>query len=314
MARDGGGGASSWIRDHHDSTWSFGMDLVVGIHRLLGRRCARGVIWCISLAVWLCSPRLRRISGSYLARIRVFAAARGCTLPRISTRLHIHRFCCALLDRILAWRGILGVGDLVSRDGSLEALVAKGSASDRGFMIISSHAGDMEFLRGVNRFFQNRPVNILIETGNNARFMAYMSRVNRDATRRFVPVNDISPATASRLLEAVDRGEYVAALGDRLLREDTRSVEVSFLGGRARLPAGPWILASLLGADVVLVHCVEIAGRPQLFLRDAGPVRLSRRGREAELRQAVQAYARDLEEILLEAPLDWFNFYDFWKE
>ena len=38
----------------------------------------------------------------------------------------------------------------------------------------------------------------------------------------------------------------------------------------------------------------------QLFLRDAGPVRLSRRGREAELRQAVQAYARDLEEILLE--------------
>ncbi|HXV50083.1 MAG TPA: acyltransferase, partial [Candidatus Binatia bacterium] len=39
---------------------------------------------------------------------------------------------------------------------------------------------------------------------------------------------------------------------------------------------------------------------------------LPRRGRDEALVPLVQDYARRLEHFCLQAPLQWFNFYDFW--
>jgi predicted LPLAT superfamily acyltransferase len=44
----------------------------------------------------------------------------------------------------------------------------------------------------------------------------------------------------------------------------------------------------------------------------ASPLSLPRATRQQALQQAVDLYARRLQHYALRAPLDWFNFYDFW--
>jgi predicted LPLAT superfamily acyltransferase len=46
----------------------------------------------------------------------------------------------------------------------------------------------------------------------------------------------------------------------------------------------------------------------------AGKIELPRSDREAAFAGYVQRYADTLEAQLLKAPLQWFNFFDFWSE
>lgn len=186
--------------------------------------------------------------------------------------------------------------------------------SGRGHVALSSHIGNTEMLRGLNSFLDNTPVNIIMETGNSRKFMAFLKSVNPAAGLRLIPADSINPATIIMLKEAVDRGEWVALLADRLPPENSRSITVPFLGGEACFPEGPWILAALLEAPACLLHCISPRGEPELRLRELGVIKISRGIRREDLRRAVSGYARHLEELLLESPPDWFNFFDFWQE
>jgi predicted LPLAT superfamily acyltransferase len=94
-----------------------------------------------------------------------------------------------------------------------------------------------------------------------------------------------------------------------------QTVEVDFLGGRARLPAGPWLLAHALRAPLLLGFGLY-RGRAhyenflELF---AERVEIPRARREAALREYVQRYADRLAHHARQAPSNWFNFYAYWS-
>ena len=112
---------------------------------------------------------------------------------------------------------------------------------------------------------------------------------------------------------AARESEIVAMLADRTL-EDDRRVLCEFLGADAPLPQGPFELAALLGAPVVLFSGVYDAGRRyrlrfELF---CDRVVLPRDDRPAALKAWCQRYADWLAANCRAAPYNWFNFYDFW--
>jgi predicted LPLAT superfamily acyltransferase len=89
---------------------------------------------------------------------------------------------------------------------------------------------------------------------------------------------------------------------------------VDFLGGRARLPVGPWQLASALQVPVIVgfgcyVGDNRYAAHFELF---AEKVTLPRLEREAAIKQLAQRFAKRLEYYAHLAPYNWFNFYDYW--
>jgi predicted LPLAT superfamily acyltransferase len=89
-----------------------------------------------------------------------------------------------------------------------------------------------------------------------------------------------------------------------------------FLGAAAAFPAGPWLLAHSLGCPVYFVAGVYT--RPNHYALHfeflADEVRLDRHEREAALARYAQAYASMLETYARSAPLNWFNFFDFWSQ
>jgi len=92
-----------------------------------------------------------------------------------------------------------------------------------------------------------------------------------------------------------------------------RISRASFLGEPAPFPQGPYILAHLLECRVYLMFCLREQGRYRIFFEHfAERIRLPRHEREAALAKWVERYARCLEDYSQRAPLQWYNFFDFW--
>jgi predicted LPLAT superfamily acyltransferase len=133
-----------------------------------------------------------------------------------------------------------------------------------------------------------------------------------------MPVTDIGPDTAIAIKEKLERGEWVAIVGDRIAVTpqrggDWRVIWSSFMGQPAPFPQGPFILASILRCPVVLIYALRQQGALTIHCEPfADPLLLPRGERQQALQQAVDRYAQRLEHYALMSPLDWFNFFDFW--
>jgi predicted LPLAT superfamily acyltransferase len=118
-----------------------------------------------------------------------------------------------------------------------------------------------------------------------------------------------------QLQERIDAGEWLVIAADRTPVQSRRVRQVSFLGRPAPFPEGPWRLAALLKCPVLLVFCYRINGRYEVHILPLrNRLELPRNSRQQALDNAITDYSRALESRCLEAPLQWFNFYDFWLD
>lgn len=109
-------------------------------------------------------------------------------------------------------------------------------------------------------------------------------------------------------------GEWVVIAADRVPVHGGRTVEVTFLGDRAPLPIGPYVMASLFACPVYLMFVLRRGGRNHAYFeRFAERVTLPRASRDAALAAYAQNYAERLEHYLRLEPLQWFNYYPFWR-
>jgi predicted LPLAT superfamily acyltransferase len=78
---------------------------------------------------------------------------------------------------------------------------------------------------------------------------------------------------------------------------------------------GAYILAALLQCPIYLMFCLRRgAGYDVYYELFRDRIDLPRRDRAAALASLAGAYAARLEHYCVEAPFEWFNFYDFWSE
>jgi predicted LPLAT superfamily acyltransferase len=118
-----------------------------------------------------------------------------------------------------------------------------------------------------------------------------------------------------RLQEKIGAGELLFIVGDRTpASENGRVSTVPFLGAPAPFAQGPWLIAHLLGCPVYLFFCVKEGGRYRIHLeRFAERIELRRGARAEALTRYIGQYAARLEQYCRAAPLQWFNFFDFWR-
>jgi hypothetical protein len=99
-------------------------------------------------------------------------------------------------------------------------------------------------------------------------------------------------ASAIRLQEAIDRGEWVVSMADRIpLGTSGRVSWIPFLGEPAPFPQGPFILAALLKAPVFTMFCLREGRTYRVwFERLSNRLELPRSEREERLREAMEIF------------------------
>lgn len=296
----------------------WGMRLMLLVWRLLGRK-AFSLLLCPVVGVyWLTASTARRASRNWLARVRDQLAVRQLPVPaRLNSYRHFLRFGEAMLDKIASWRGELQFGrDVVFAAGAEEKL----SLDDpRGKLLLASHLGDVEACRALAQLQGGKTINALVFSDNAQRFKQIMAEMAPQAGINLLPVTDIGPETAILLQEKLERGEWIAIVGDRIAVNPQRGGEwrvcwSRFMGQPAPFPQGPFILAAILRCPVNLMFALRQQGKLRIYCEPfADPLQLPRAGRQQALQQAIDRYAERLEHYALQSPLDWFNFFDFWQ-
>lgn len=291
-----------------------GLQIMLASYRLLGRAGFKALLYPVIGYFWLTGRRQRAASEQYLARLEAFAAEKGVSLPpgpRSSFR-HFLRFGEAALDKLAGWRGDIPREEieLVGREHHEAAL-----ASGRGLLLLGSHLGDLELCRALGTRGGQVPINALVFTRHAARFNALLKQVNPDSGINLIQVQEMGADTAILLKEKIEAGEWVVIVGDRTsVTREKRVVWADFLGMPAPFPLGPFALASVLACPVYLMFGLKEQGHFRVHFEPfAERLLLPRAEREAALQHWVQAYADRLQHHCLQAPLDWFNFFDFWQ-
>ncbi|MFQ2227076.1 glycosyltransferase family 2 protein [Aeromonas hydrophila] len=291
-----------------------GMQIMLTSYRLLGRRGFSLLLYPVIGYFWLTGRAQRQASQAYLTRLESFADASGVTLPpepRSSFR-HFLRFGEAALDKLAGWRG-----DITEQEVELVGAEHYQAAinSGQGVLLLGSHLGDLELCRALGSRKQGLRINALVFTRHAARFNALLKQINPDSHLNLIQVQELGADTAILLKEKLERGEWVVIVGDRTsVTREKRVIWADFLGAPAPFPLGPFVLSSVLGCPVYLMFGLKEQGRFRVHFEpfaDGQP--LPRQGRQQILASRVQAYADRLQHHCLQAPLDWFNFFDFWQ-
>jgi predicted LPLAT superfamily acyltransferase len=301
--------AKHWA-DYGERGAAWGPATIAFVYRLLGRTACLVFMAPVILYFYAAGAGQRRASLDYLAR--VWRANGWTPAPGHWQGLkHFFSFGAATLDKFAAWIGRVGRSDIDGIDG---ALFQQMRSDPRGAMLLSGHVGTTDIIRAIATREQKRPVNVIVHTAHAEKYNRLIARFAPESSVRLIQASEVGLGTALHLSAAIERGEWIVIMGDRVsVRHQERTIEVNFLGAPALLPQGPFLLATLLRCPVYMLFCVEKDRRKRvhfsLLTEAAGAPREARTER---LQDLAQRYAAVLEDIVRSAPYQWFNFYDYW--
>ena len=280
------------------------MRVMLGITRALGWRAGHLLLYPITAYFLASSPRQRAAARRYLDR----ALGRKAQLGDLF-RLYF-AFASTILDRIWLITGRTAAYRIDIH--GLEALRARIEAG-QGCLLFGAHLGSFEALRAVADAGCPVEVAVLMHEANAAKMKAFFDALGgAQRTAAIIPLG--RPDAMLRVQECLQGGGLVGLLADRAAGTD-KLVRVPFLGQAAPLPAGPHLLAAVLGAPVMLAFGIwrgprhyEVHFEP--FAEQVAPG--GRAGREAAVAESVARYAARLEATCRAHPYNWFNFFDVW--
>jgi predicted LPLAT superfamily acyltransferase len=283
----------------------FALTLIAKFALWFGRVPARLALYPITLYFYIRRAPERRASHAYLGRVL------GRPAGALDVIRHMHCFAATILDRVF----LLGERfkrfriELHGIEQLVQALDHK-----RGVLLLGSHFGSFEALRVLSLQRPDVPLRVLLDTGHNATITSLLHALNPELARSVIDARQDGPAILFAIKDALDRQALVTLLADRPRPGEPTAV-APFLGEAAAFPAAPWLIASACGVPVVLCFGVYRGGNRydlhfELFQER---VEVPRRERRVALTALVERYAARLEHHVRRAPLNWFNFYDFWQ-
>jgi predicted LPLAT superfamily acyltransferase len=320
-----------------------GMRLLFWIGRVGGRWPFRLVLYPVLAWYWLTKPAARRASGDYLRRIKAHVGSSAAGVPMPSGALGVLRHFAAfgenILDKMLLWGGLYDTGAVQFSGGDqVRACLASG----QGALLICSHLGNLELCRVLSTQRSGLKLTVLVHTKHAQAFNRMLAQLDPRSELDLLQVTEMTPATAMLLSERIAQGQFVVIAGDRVpvglevraagsagsataasVPAQSRVVQASFLGQEAAFPVGPYVLASVLQCPIYMLFSMRGARGPEVhFELLRASFRLPRKARAghigadpraAALSAVATDYAARLQHHCARAPLQWFNFYDFWQ-
>ncbi|MEZ8060753.1 glycosyltransferase family 2 protein [Vibrio splendidus] len=304
-----------WSRTQERGT-VLGIKLLLAVYTLLGRGVFNLILRGVMGYYHLTGKRARNASEQYLFQLKTYAEQQNIELPtELTSYNHLLSFGHTMLDKLAAWKGDFSVDNLsIHGQEQFESMVS----NKQGVLILGSHLGNIELCRALGRRHSNIKINALVFTEHAERFNSVMKAVNPQSDLNLIQVTSMGPDTAILLQQKLEQGEWIVIVGDRTsTSKESRSVWAEFLGKEAPFPQGPFMLASVLKAPVFLLFGLrdDSQSKPHFnvyFEHFSDKIELPRKTREQSLQQVVQKYANRLEHYTLKAPLQWYNFFNFW--
>lgn len=278
------------------------LKLMYRIAMLAGRRFSRLLLLPIAAYFWMVTPFARAQSRSYLQRV----LGRPPTL-RESYR-HYLTFSTTILDRFYFLSGRVAQYDISAVGAEqMNERVRLG----RGAFLVGAHMGSFEALRTLGRTQPNLRIGMAMFEENARKIRRMLTAIDPTLLDDVIPLGHMD--SMIRIQARLERGDFVGFLADRSFGHD-QTIDVDFLGSNAAFPSGVFRMAAIMRRPVIFMTGLYLGGnRYELHFDELADFsNADRATRSLLIEQGVKAFADRLEHYCRQAPLNWFNFYDFW--
>lgn len=280
------------------------LQVILWIALHMGRPFARMLLYPITFYFFLTASQQRHASRLYLRRVLQIEPHAGQILR------HIHCFAATILDRVYLLSG--RHQDFRIELNNVRVLLDLVNKHQR-CLLLGAHIGSFEVLRALAIAERPFPLKILMYPEHNKTITSLLTKLNPELAGTVIPLGQVD--TVIQVHECLANGEVVGMLGDRAANND-KTVDCKILGGTARFPVGPAILAASMKVPTILFLGLYLGNKHYEvhFERLPDADFQDRSTRSEEIRQWMQHYAERLEVRVRHLPYNWFNFYDFWEE
>ena len=228
-----------------------GIKALIVFATMFGRWPARLIVAFVAFYFTLFSRTARRSVTELRRRLGLKTGFRA-------SYRHVRRFSEVTLDALFFLRGRTKYFR-VSRNGHyhLEKLKDEG----RGAILLGGHLGSFYAMR-MQSAREALPLHPVVYTKNARRWNEVLEELDPDSKVSLIEIGDGGQIDFMlSIREKLEQGALVAILGDRT-QPGAKTVTVDFLGGKAELPAGPYILASMLCCPVYFTAGIYRGGNP----------------------------------------------------
>ena len=172
-------------------------------------------------------------------------------------------------------------------------------------IMISAHIGNFELAQHFMHGFEKK-IHLVTTDEERAAIKSLLNSVMAKPKVEFIIVKD-DMSHIFDIHKTIEEQEIICFTGDRFF-PGTKTLEADCLGETAKFPAGPFLLSSRLNTPVLFVYVMRERNRHyHLYARKA-----EFKNRDAQ--SLLESYTQSMEKILEKYPLQWFNYYDFWKK
>lgn len=275
--------------------------------RAIGGRLCEGVYWC-----W---PEKRRHTINNMAHV----------LGRPATDRRVRRLARRSWNNYGRYLGdffnfpnvtgpqlLARLVDISPAEGGWPQLAKEGLARGKGVVFATAHLGNWDVAGAM--VAARMPFAAIAETFKDPRVNALVQGQRAEKGIRIIPMEGIG---ARKILQALKNNEVVAIVIDRPMTPKD-GVPVTFFGSTTYVPGGLAALALKVGATILPGFAWYAEGMTgPLYGKAFRPIiaePVPGKSTEERVAELTQQVYDALEEIIREAPAQWYMFRPFWPE
>lgn len=275
-----------------------GYKIFIFLIKKAGIRSAYTLLIFVSAYFFFFTPRQTWIIFDYFRKKRKKSFLRSL----LNTYKNYYVFGQTLIDRVAITSG-LSHKYTYEFDGI--ELIHELSRQNSAGVLISAHVGNFELAPYFMEDFQKK-IHLVTTDEESRAIKSYLTSIMSQPKTEFILVKE-DLGHIFEINQVIEEKELICFTGDRF-KGNTKTLTGQFLGFPAEFPAGPFLLSSRLDAPVLFVYVMREKGRHyHLYAKTAT-------FKSRDSKAIFEAYLKSMEEILDKYPLQWFNYYKFWKD
>ena len=184
----------------------------------------------------------------------------------------------------------------------------------KGAILLSAHIGSWEIAGNLLTNRNRTPINAIILDNEVDELKEVYKEALENREFNIIKVSANGLDLMLPVKKALENNEIICMAGDRVLGDG--SEKVSFFNKSANFPAGPFLIAAITKAPIIPVFIVKDRFNHYTF-KAFDPIffdDVTRANRKQMIKDGMNKFISNIEEVVKKHPYQWFNFYDVWAK
>ena len=295
-----------WYQQHERGAGNFRLNILFWVYKIFGIRFTKFWARLVARIIGAGAKSAKQFSGEYRQILNEYQIANNIKPTVFSPAQHISFFADSLVDKMIAMcSGKNRIKFNIQNDTDWQEFQELINQK-HGVFLVCSHVGNIEALAA---FPDNANIKIhaFQQISQTGIFHEFISRHSVRKNTKIHAIEDMNVGTATEMFDCLSNGDLVMMAGDRISAlNPEKTINAKILGNDCKLPIGVFKFAKAMSHPVFAVALLNTG--PETYTL------IVKKLDAQNVNNMATEFAKFLEQNILRAPIQWFNFYNFFNK